>query len=95
MNSLNSTIDALIGGVGRLPEEQRADAFCAIIGEMTAVWSDYEVVAVRAQLLARSGQVPDMISPALDLLDGHLALRALEHRPMAEPCLVSCRDDEL
>jgi hypothetical protein len=95
MNALNSMIDALIGGVGRLPEEQRADAFCAILSEMTAAMTDYDVASVRALLLARHGQAPDMIEPALDLLDGHLALRALERRAVApEPCLAGCRDDE-
>ncbi len=77
MYPLKSIVDYLLTGVSRIPAPERAEVLCSMFTGLLPGMSESEIADARQQVVARFWTEPDVASPVLDLIDGHLALRLL------------------
>jgi hypothetical protein len=77
MYPLQSIVDFLMNRVTRLPAPERTNALCGLLAGMLPQMDIPDVNLVREQVVVRFWTMPEIANPALDMIDGHLALRAL------------------
>ena len=77
MYPLKSIVDFMLTGVSRIPAEERIDALCSMFAGLLPDMTAADIAAARQQVVVRFWNTPEVASPVLDLIDGHVALRGL------------------
>lgn len=67
-----------------LPPAQRTERFYELLGLCLSTLSENGIADVRSHIAALPQELP-LISGTLDLIDGHLALRAIGNPPTQQP----------
>jgi len=77
MYPLQSIIEFMLTGVGRIPPAEQPDALCNIFAGLLPEMSEDDIATARLQVAARFWNAPEVCDSVLNLIDGHLAWRAL------------------
>jgi hypothetical protein len=79
MFPLQTIIDCLLVGASRISSDQRADVLCTMLAPLLPQMTDGDVAAAREQVINRLWPSIELADPVLNLIDGHVELRALLH----------------
>jgi len=77
MYPVKTIVDFLLSGVSRIPRAERIDALCSMFAGLLPEMSEADIAIAREQVIARFWGDPDISDPVVDLIDGHVALRAI------------------
>lgn len=77
MKPLRTVIALLLSGVSRLQAEDQGDALCSMFAGLLPEMSESDIAEARTQVVSHFWTEPEVRGPVLDLIEGHLALRAL------------------
>lgn len=77
MYPLKTVIEFLLTGVTRIPAPERLEALLSLFGGLLPNMSPEEIDGARQQVIARFWTTPEVADALVDLMEGHLALRAL------------------
>jgi hypothetical protein len=84
MYPLKTILSFLMSGVTRIAPEDRAAALCSMLAGLLPQMSEEDIAAARTQVIAQFWSCPEVADEAADLIDGHLALRAILAAPADE-----------
>jgi hypothetical protein len=84
MYPLETILSFLLSGVTRIAPDERLDAICSMLGGLLPQMTAGDIAAARAQVLTQFGADRDLTEEILNLIDGHLALRAIFATPDGE-----------
>jgi len=100
MYPLPTILSFLLSGVNRIAPADRMEALCSMLGGLLPQMSEPEIAAARAQIIHQFWTTPQFAEEIVDVIDGHLALRAIlameeEAEDEGPPRLRSSPDYEL
>jgi hypothetical protein len=84
MYPLPTILSFLLSGVNRIAPDERADALCSMLGGLLPQMSEADIVAARSQVVTQFWASPEFVEEIVDVIDGHLALRAILASPDAD-----------
>jgi hypothetical protein len=77
MYPLPTILSFLLSGVNRIAPADRKDALCSMLGGLLPQMSEAEIATARAQVIHQFWTTPQFAEEIVDVIDGHLALRAI------------------
>jgi hypothetical protein len=93
MYPLKTILSFLISGVTRIAPDERADALCSMLAGLLPQMNEEDIVAARTQVIAQFWAAPEIADEVANLIDGHLALRAILESPAEGPMRFIGDDD--